>query len=284
MVHAQQRKIGLWFSSTEVETGDKGAKETLVRKKMVDLMQGFAEASSRGSKAAIEFLQVQDTLRSQSAATIRQVFSAANASNQATTKTLKRWEAGLKTTEYGASMIITVASLFVSAAPVALVGGVGVRGTLLAGILGFSYDTVTTVIYDHHEASATDADVVALVSPDIARRLPKGRGTDVAVHSVISAGKETAKDFLSGKDLEAIEKLEEKVAHLHAKIAVKQAMIHETSSQHNIARLTRSIGKNEGEVSSSLKTIGRFRAVTYLFAAYDLFDKGKEIRKAWHSE
>ena len=162
-----------------------------------------------------------------SAARIRQAFAAAALSNAATVKTLEQWEASLKTAEYAAGMVLTVASLFVSG-----------TAALLAGVIGFSYDTVTNVIDHRNNAGAIDADFMALVSKD------------VATESLKSAGREKAKDLLSGKDLEAIEKLEKNVAHLHEKVAIKRAMMAETSSQHNIGHLTRSIGKNEAEVSS----------------------------------
>jgi hypothetical protein len=261
MVRVQKESKGLWFSSTEVETGNEPAKERLVDEKMDSLTQEFAEACSHGSKAAMQFLRVQEAQRTQAAAKIEQVFSAARQSNQATAKSLERWVASLKTAEYAAGTVITVAGLFVSAS-----------AALLAGIIGFAYDTATTVIDDHNGASAMDADCLALASTDVAKEAGK------------SALKEKAKDVVSGKDLEAVEKLEQKVAHLHEKIAMKQAMIHETSSQHNISRLTRSIGRDETELSRNVNMIGRFRGVTFLFAAWDLFDRGGKIRNAWRSE
>ena len=167
----------------------------------------------------------------------------------------------MKTTEYAAGMVITVASLFVSGS-----------AALLAGIIGFSYDTATNIIDRYNTPRTMDADVMALVA------------RDVAVDSAESAFKEKAKDVLSGKDLTAIEQLEKNVSHLHEKVAIKRAMIAETSSPHNVGRLTRSIGKNEAELSSNMWAIGRFRTVTILFAAWDLFQGGKRIHEAWRSD
>ncbi len=45
----------------EIETGDEPAKERPVHEKMAGLMQQFAEASSHGSRAALEFLNAQES-------------------------------------------------------------------------------------------------------------------------------------------------------------------------------------------------------------------------------
>jgi hypothetical protein len=261
MVSLEKNNIGLWFSSTQVNTGNEATKDRLAEDKKLRLMSQFADACSRGSVAGVEFLVAQEQSRAAARTKIQEAFTAANQSNQATTKSLDHWVAGLKTTEYGAGMVLSVAGLFVSAS-----------AALVAGIIGFSYDTATTVIDDLNGARTVDADVLALVSRDTAKESGK------------SAGKEFSKTALAGKELEDIEKLQERVAHLHEKIALKQAMIRKTSSQHNAARLTRSIRKNEANLSGDLKQIRRFHGVTLLFLAWDLFEKAEKIHEAWKSE
>jgi hypothetical protein len=261
LVHTQKRGLGLGFSATEVDLGDEPVKEKIVNSKVAGLMQQFAEACSRGSRPAIEFLHTQEKLRDRAAVVMRQVVSEAGASNRATVKVLEHWEAGLKTTEYAAGMVVTVAGLFVPAS-----------AALLAGIIGFCYDRATDIIDDYNKARLVDADLLALMAADVGKS------------SVTEAFKKKSEEILAGEDLEAIETLEKKVAHLHEKIAVKEAMIAKTSSLHNIGRLSRSIGKNEAEIGRHARAIGRFHAFTFLFAASDLLEKGKKIKDVWYSE
>jgi hypothetical protein len=261
MISVDKNHIGLWFSSTSVNTADNAAKDRLANDIKLRLMNEFANACSRGSVAAVEFLVGQEKVRAAARARIQDAFTAAKESNEAVTKSLDHWAAGLKTTEYGAGMILSVAGLFVSSS-----------AALAAGIIGFSYDTATRVIDDLTKAKTIDADVVALASHD------------TAVESGSSAAKEYAKTVLAGKELGDVERLEKSVAHLKGNIALKQIMIRNTSSPRNAARLTRSIRKNEITLSGDLKQISRFRYVTLLFLAWDLFDKAEKIHEAWKSE
>jgi len=250
--------IGLWFSSDEVVTGNEITKARLLDAKKAVLMDRFADACSHGSIAAIAFLRDQERSREAARAHVQEVFRDASQSNQATTESLQRWVAVLKTVEYGAAITLSVAGLFVTSAT-----------TLAAGVIGFSYDTATKVIDHLGEASTVNADVLALIS------------RDVAADSSASAGKELAQTVLAGKELHDIEKLRKSVSHLHEKIAVKETMIRETSSQHNAARLARSIRKNEAAIAEDLKQIRRFEAVTLLFVAWDVKDNVKKIIEAW---
>jgi hypothetical protein len=250
--------IGLWFSSAEVDTGNEKEKEKLVENRKIRLMEEFAKASSRGGNATLEFLVAQERSRDEAKLRIQDIFSAATKSNKETTKGLEHWVVGLKTVEYGAGIVITVTGLFVSA-----------PAQLAAGVVGFSYDTATHVIDRYAKAGKMDAHLIAPVSTKIASE---------------DTPQEVAKCILAGKELKDIEKLEQTVKHLHKKIATKQAMIQATSSRHNIARLTRSINKNEANLSSELRQIRRFRGVTYLFAAWDVFENGKRIWEAWHQD
>jgi hypothetical protein len=249
----ENKGIGLWFSSAEVDTGNEKEKEKLIESRKVRLMEEFGKACSRGSDATLKFLTAQEQSREEAKSKIQDVFSAGTKSNQDTTRTIQHWVAGLKTVEYGAGMVITVTGLFVSA-----------PAALAAGVIGFSYDTATDVIDHYRKSGRTDAHVVALVAEDFV--------------------KDKAKDILIGKELKDIEKLEQRVSHLHNKIAIKQAMIQATSGRHNVARLTRSVGKNEANLSRDLRQIRRFRGVTYLFAAWDVFEKGEKIWEAWHQD
>ncbi len=131
-------------------------------------------------------------------------------------------------------MVITVAGLFVSA-----------PAALAAGIIGFSYDTATTVIDDSNKARAVDANVLALTSADVAKEALK------------SAGKEKAKDLLSGKDLEAIEELEAKVARLHEKIALKQAIVRRNIESAQYCSPKPQYRQERGELGSKARMIGR---------------------------
>ena len=261
MISLENVNIGLWFSSAQVNTGNDAAKDRLVADRKLQLMRQFADACSRGSVAAVEFLTAQEQSRAAARIKIQKAFDTANQSNRATTKSLDQWVAGLKTTEYGAGMILSVAGLFVSAS-----------AALVAGIIGFSYSTATTVIDDLGGARTANADVLALVSRDVAKESGK------------SAGEDFAKAALAGKELEDIERLQERVAYLHEKIALKQAMIRNTSSQRNVARLTRSIRKNETTLSGDLKEIRWFRGVSLLFLAWDLAENAEKIHEAWKSE
>jgi hypothetical protein len=253
--------VGLGFSTTEVNTGSEADKERLVEQRVSQLMDQFAQSCSRGSAATMNFLSAQEQIRKDSLAGMQQLFSSASRQNLRTTKTLEHWVAGLKTTEYGAGIIISVAGIFVSSA-----------AALAAGIIGFSYDTATNVIDSLNKASTVNADALALVSTDLARESGK------------AAAKEEAKAILAGKELRDIEKLEQKVAHLHQKISIKQAMIENTTSRRNLSRLSRSLGKNRASLNTELKTIGRFKGATLVFLALDVFEKAEKIRDAWKSD
>lgn len=258
---SEKSNIGLWFTSTQVDTGDESRKAQLVEGRTSLLLRQFSEAAAHGSAAAIEFLQGQELSRDAAKSKLQEAFAAAARTNRATTRTLEHWLAGLKTTEYGAGIVLSVVSLFVTSA-----------AALAAGIISFSYDTFTTFVDDLNKATVVNADILALAS------------RDVAIESGKSLGKEVAKNKLAGKELEHIEELERQVRHLTQKIAIKQALIEKTSSRHNMARLTRSIRKNEAGIAGDLKQVRRFRGVSVLFVAWDVIENGEKIYDAWKSE
>jgi hypothetical protein len=259
MIKLQTERMGLVFTTTTVDTGDEKEKDRKVDELLPDYMKEFAEASSRGGKAALEFLLEAQQSRENAQQHINEVIAQANQSSEQTTREIGTTIKGLKTVEYGAGAALTVMGLFVGAA-----------GALAAGIIGFSYDTVTDGIDKYREHGKVDADLVALVSEDTSK------STGVAMAKEIGKGK------LAGKELEDVEKLEKTVQELQGKIAIKQAMIAESKSLRNANKIGRAMAKNEKALTTAERSIKRFRGVNILFAAEDLAEKGYKILKVWN--
>jgi len=259
MIKLQTERVGLVFKTTTVDTGDEQQKDKRLKELLPEYMKDFAEASSHGGKAAVEFLLDAEHARDMAQERIREISMRANEASEQTTKNIGTTVKGLKTVEYGAGAALTVMGLFVGAA-----------GALAAGIIGFSYDTMTDVIDGYREKGRVDADVVALVSEDTAKN------TGVAI------AKEVAKGKLAGQELENVEKLEEAVRDLKGKIAVKKAMIAESKSVRNSNKIGRALTKDELALGTAERSITRFKGVNVLFAVWDLSDKGRKIYKAWN--
>ncbi len=260
MIKLKTERMGLVFKTTEVDTGDERQKDKRVQELLPDYMGKFVEASSHGAGAAIEFLLEAEQAKSTAQRHIREVIAQATSASEETTKTIGTTIKGLKTVEYGAGGALTVMGLFVGAA-----------GALAAGIIGFSYDTVTDALdnYREHGKGSVDADVVALVSEDTAKN------TGIAMTKEIGKGK------LAGKEIEQIEKLEKDVEYLEGKITVKQGMIAKSKSLRYSNKIGRQMAKDERALAAAEGSIKRFKGVNVLFAAEDLAEKGYKIFKVW---
>jgi hypothetical protein len=253
MISLQKSSIGLWFSTTQANTPEEAATARLAAERKRLLTNQFADCCPRGSTALLEFLRTQERSRDAAKTKIQEAFAAANAANESTTRTLEHWVAGLKTTEYGAGIFLSVAGLFAAAAGAAV---------------GLTYSIGTGAIDDLRQAGRSGADIVGLLFE----------------HSGEELLKDKTKAALAGKELEEVKKLQAQVRHLHEKIAIKQSMISKTSSPRNAARLTRSISKNEAAISSDIKPIARFWGVSLLFVAWDVYENSEKIYKAWRPE
>jgi hypothetical protein len=242
-----------------------GLSEQAKNQRLIELlpayMTDFSEACSRGGSDAMQFLIEADNDRNEASEKLKRLQAQELESSRKTAERLGIVVKGLKTVEYGAGAALTVMGLFV-----------GATGALAAGLIGFAYDTATGAIDDVRDKGKghVNADVVAIVSADTAK----------------SAAKDAFKEWLhgkfAGKELEEIEKLEEKAAYLEEKIGVKLRLIADTKSARNARKLTKAMAKDEGKLLEAEKSIARFQIVNYLFAASDVKEKAEKIWDAWH--